>query len=103
MKRIGVDTGGTFTDSVLWDEEKGLLASVKVSSNNQDPSQAVLAGVNKLGAEAVDVRYLIHGTTVATNASLERSGPRIGLICTAASATSWKSRGSRARPSTSTI
>src|SRR3984893_4415381 len=84
MKRIGVDTGGTFTDSVLWDEEKGLLASAKASSNKADPASAVLAAVTKLdGADGADVRYLVHGTTVATNATLERSGPRIGLICTA--------------------
>src|SRR6202048_1300367 len=84
MKRIGVDTGGTFTDSVLWDEEKGLLGSAKASSNKTDPAGAVLAAVTKLdGAAGADVRYLIHGTTVATNATLERSGPRIGMICTA--------------------
>jgi N-methylhydantoinase A len=84
MKRIGVDTGGTFTDSVLWDEENGLLASAKVSSNKADPSGAVVASIAKLGEKAeTGVRYLIHGTTVATNATLERTGPRIGIICTA--------------------
>ena len=84
MKRVGVDTGGTFTDSVLWDEEEGLVASAKVSSNKADPARAVIASLDKLGGEkAGDVRYLIHGTTVATNATLERSGPRIGMICTA--------------------
>jgi N-methylhydantoinase A len=84
MKRIGVDTGGTFTDSVIWDEEKGLVGSAKASSNKADPAGAVLAAITKLdGAAGTDVRYLIHGTTVATNATLERSGPRIGMICTA--------------------
>jgi len=84
MKRIGVDTGGTFTDSVLWDEEEGLLGSAKASSSKADPAGAVLAAVGKLEeASGADVRYLIHGTTVATNATLERSGPRIGMICTA--------------------
>jgi len=84
MKRIGVDTGGTFTDSVLWDEEEGLVASAKVSSNRANPSRAVIASVDKLGeAGEADIRYLIHGTTVATNATLERTGPRIGMICTA--------------------
>jgi N-methylhydantoinase A len=84
MKRIGIDTGGTFTDSVLWDEEDGLVASAKVSSNRADPSRAVIASVDKLGeAVEADVRYLIHGTTIATNATLERTGPRIGMICTA--------------------
>jgi N-methylhydantoinase A len=83
MKRIGVDTGGTFTDSVLWDENDGLIASAKVSSNKADPSKAVVASVEKLGtAAAGDVGYLIHGTTVATNATLERTGPRVGMICT---------------------
>jgi N-methylhydantoinase A len=84
MKRIGVDTGGTFTDSVIWDEEKGLVGSAKASSNKADPAGAVLAAITKLDdAAGTDVRYLIHGTTVATNATLERSGPRIGMICTA--------------------
>jgi N-methylhydantoinase A len=83
MKRIGVDTGGTFTDSVLWDENDGLVASAKVSSNKADPSKAVVASVEKLGNAAEDdVAYLIHGTTVATNATLERTGPRVGMICT---------------------
>jgi hypothetical protein len=83
MKRIGVDTGGTFTGSVLWDEEEGLLASAKVSLNRVDPSRAVVA-LDKLGEpDKADVRYFIHGTTVATNATLERTGPRIGMICTA--------------------
>ena len=84
MKRIGVDAGGTFTDSVLWDEIDGLVASAKVSSNKADPSKAVVASVEKLGNAAEnDVAYLIHGTTVATNATLERTGPRVGMICTA--------------------
>lgn len=84
MKRIGVDTGGTFTDSVLWDEEEGLIGSAKVSSNKADPSTAVIGSIAKLGeAAATQVRYLVHGTTVATNATLERSGSRIGILCTA--------------------
>lgn len=84
MKRIGVDTGGTFTDSVLWDDESGVVASTKVSSDKADPSRAVMAAVRKLGAGAtVDVSALVHGTTVATNAILERSGSRIAMLCTA--------------------
>lgn len=81
MKRIAIDAGGTFTDGVLWDDETGIVRSVKVSSDNGDPSQAVLAAVEKL--EDIDsVKYLMHGTTVATNAAIEGSGPRVGLICT---------------------
>jgi N-methylhydantoinase A len=83
VKRIGVDTGGTFTDAVVWDEEEGLVANAKASSNKQDPPQAVMGSIVKLGANAsADVRYLIHGTTVATNATLERIGPRVGMLCT---------------------
>jgi len=83
VKRIGVDTGGTFTDAVVWDEEEGLLANAKESSNKQDPPQAVMGAIAKLGANAsAEVRYLIHGTTVATNATLERIGPRVGMLCT---------------------
>jgi N-methylhydantoinase A len=83
MKRIGVDAGGTFTDSVLWDDERGLIGSAKVSSNKADPAQAVIGAVNKLGAAAQSsVDFLIHGTTVATNAVLERSGATVGLLCT---------------------
>jgi len=84
MKRIGVDTGGTFTDAVLWDDESGIIASTKVSSDKADPSRAVLASVRRLGPDTnVDVDSLIHGTTVATNAVLEHSGPRIAVLGTA--------------------
>lgn len=84
MKRIGVDTGGTFTDAVVWDEESGIVTNAKVSSNKQDPPRAVVGCITKLGANAsTNVRYLIHGTTVATNATLERIGPRVGMVCTA--------------------
>jgi N-methylhydantoinase A len=83
MKRIGVDAGGTFTDSVLWDDEIGLIASAKVSSNKSDPANAVMGAVAKLGSAAQSgVDFLIHGTTVATNTVLERSGAAVGMLCT---------------------
>ena len=76
MKRIGVDTGGTFTDSVLWDDETGLVGSAKVSSNKRTRRGAVIAAVAKLDeAAGDDVRYLIHGTTVATNADARAVRP----------------------------
>ena len=81
MKRIGVDTGGTFTDAVLWDDEKEVVTTVKVSSVKEDPTRAVSNAILKMGG-AGDVRYLMHGTTVATNAALEGSGPRVALVCT---------------------
>jgi len=84
MRRIGIDTGGTFTDGVLWDDETGVVGSAKVSSDREDPSRAVINAVRRLAAdvEVDSVRYLVHGTTVATNACLERTGPRVAALCT---------------------
>jgi N-methylhydantoinase A/oxoprolinase/acetone carboxylase beta subunit len=70
--RVGVDTGGTFTDVV---GEDGRIR--KVPSTPADPAQAVAAGVRSLDA---DVDVLAHGTTVATNALLERRGARVALV-----------------------
>ena len=88
MKRIGIDTGGTFTDSVCWDEHAGLMSVAKASSDANNPSDAVRASIRKLeqsaGLERGDseVRCFLHGTTVATNAVLERSGPQVAVITT---------------------
>jgi N-methylhydantoinase A/oxoprolinase/acetone carboxylase beta subunit len=74
-RRVGVDTGGTFTDVV---DESG--AHVKVLSDRVDPASAARRGVVEVGA-AVDV--LAHGTTVATNTLLERAGGRVALVTNA--------------------
>ena len=79
MIRIGVDTGGTFTDLVRLDD-KGLSVH-KVRSTPDDPAIAILAGISELAA-GVRVDEVIHGSTVATNAVLERKGARIALITT---------------------
>ncbi len=74
--RIGVDTGGTFTDAILWNEADGRLLSAKILSTPDDPSRAVFGVVDRLlqadGCDPGAVAYLVHGTTVATNAVLER-------------------------------
>lgn len=76
--RIAIDTGGTFTDIVYLQD--GKLAALKVFSTPDDPGRAVLEGLRRVGAEAgVVVR---HGTTVATNAMLERKGARVAFITT---------------------
>jgi len=80
MTRVGVDVGGTFTDLVAVRPD-GVLEIRKVGSTPQDPSQGLLRSLEALGTEAVDV--LIHGTTVATNALLERRGARVVLVTTA--------------------
>jgi N-methylhydantoinase A len=76
--RVAIDTGGTFTDCVTLRD--GKLVALKVFSTPHDPGQAVLKGLHQLGvASAVVVR---HGTTVGTNAMLERKGARVAFITT---------------------
>ena len=84
MKTIGVDVGGTFTDIVLCDMERHEVAIHKVSTTPDDPSHGVMQGVLEIcSANKVpprDIRYLFHGTTIATNAILEHKGARCGLV-----------------------
>jgi N-methylhydantoinase A len=85
--RIGIDTGGTFTDVVAFDETTGALTTTKTPSTPSDPAQGFMAGVDKVlglvGAGGADVAAVSHGTTVATNALLEDDIERMGLITTA--------------------
>ncbi|MGE4045170.1 MAG: hydantoinase/oxoprolinase family protein, partial [Acetobacteraceae bacterium] len=84
--RIGVDSGGTFTDVCLFDDETGAVAVWKVASTPDDPSrgiaQGVEEGIGRVGAAPVQVGYFGHGTTVATNALIQHRGVRTGLITT---------------------
>jgi len=88
MLRIGVDTGGTFTDLVLLTGDQVLVH--KVRSTPQDPARAILGGIAEiLGAAAIargpstPALDVVHGSTVATNALLERRGARVALVATA--------------------
>ncbi len=82
--RLGVDVGGTFTDLLLLDQEKGAFWRHKTPSTPHDSSEGILSGVTaiceKAGITPADIEYLLHGTTVATNAVLEGKGARVGLI-----------------------
>ena len=78
--RVGVDTGGTFTDFVIWRD--GRLINRKVLSTPQDPSLAIIEGVGDILKDSPGV-FIVHGTTVATNALLQRKGGRVALITTA--------------------
>lgn len=80
MAIIGVDTGGTFTDFVLL--ERGTVRVYKVPSTPDDPSAAILQGIADLVSNG-DLTAVVHGSTVATNAVLERKGARTGLVTTA--------------------
>src|SRR5215216_3018497 len=83
--RVTVDTGGTFSDFVYLDEDTGAVSISKVPSTPDDPSRAILAGIDMLLAKAVradDISYFCHGTTVGTNALLEGKGVKTGLLVT---------------------
>jgi N-methylhydantoinase A len=83
--RVAVDIGGTFTDLALLDS-KGVIHQGKVSSTPDDPSRAVVAGVEALLSELkvnpADVAEVLHGTTVGSNTILQRTGAKTGLITT---------------------
>jgi N-methylhydantoinase A len=85
--RIGVDIGGTFTDLVWVDDATGTVQVGKLLTTPKDPAQAVEQGVVGLlhdaGASPAGVRTVIHGTTLATNALIERKGARTALLATA--------------------
>ena len=86
MIRVAFDIGGTFTDFVLRDDGTGSTQVLKVPTSSANPGEAVVAGLEKLlaatgvGGSAVDV--VLHATTVATNAVLERKGAKTGLVTT---------------------
>ena len=80
-----VDTGGTFSDFVFFDEEAQQISIAKLPSTPDDPSLAILAGIELLLDKCVaasDVNYFCHGTTVGTNALLEGKGVRTALLVT---------------------
>ncbi|MCI0480273.1 MAG: hydantoinase/oxoprolinase family protein, partial [Candidatus Dadabacteria bacterium] len=78
--RIGIDTGGTFTDFVFYDG--GNLLTHKVPSTPDDPSIAIISGLSQILGGRFPDADIVHGTTVATNALLERKGSRIALVTT---------------------
>ena len=84
--RLGVDVGGTFTDLLLIDEGSGQTFRDKVPSTPSDPSQAVINGARGLcerqNIAPQDIELFLHGTTVATNAVLEKKIAKVGLIVT---------------------
>jgi N-methylhydantoinase A len=81
--QIGVDVGGTFTDLLALDPERGVFRVAKVLSTPEDQSVGFIAGLAVLEIDLAAVAALVHGTTVATNAVLETKGARCGLITTA--------------------
>jgi N-methylhydantoinase A len=86
MIRVAFDIGGTFTDFVLSDDATGATQALKVATSSANPGEAVIEGLEKLlaatGVRGSSVDVVLHATTVATNAVLERKGGKTGLITT---------------------
>ncbi len=84
--KLGVDIGGTFTDGVLIDETSGEIFIDKVPTTSGDPSEGFIHVVDRLlkrrRVRPQDVRQIIHATTIATNAVIERRGARTGFLTT---------------------
>src|SRR3974377_708359 len=84
--RVGGDSGGTFTDVCLFDEESGQVEVWKVPSTPDDPSRGIAEGVaqgmRQVGRPAAAIVYFGHGTTVATNALIQHRGVPTGLVTT---------------------
>ncbi len=84
--RVGIDIGGTFTDFVLLDDDHGDIHVHKRLTTADDPAIAVLEGLDQLLAEAQitisSVQSIIHGSTLVTNAVIERRGATVGMLVT---------------------
>ena len=82
MIKIGIDTGGTFTDLVMLDSETGEIGTVKVPSTPDQPALAPLEALKESGVEPGDVARIVLGTTIATNAGLQKRGATVLYVGT---------------------
>ncbi|WP_404332205.1 hydantoinase/oxoprolinase family protein [Mesobacillus maritimus] len=84
--KLGVDVGGTFTDLCLFNEIQRETKVLKLPSTPEDPSKAIIEGIKNIlklnNVEAESIQYVVHGTTVGTNAAIERKGAKTALITT---------------------
>ena len=82
---LAIDIGGTFTDVVLREHASGVLSVAKMLTQSPDPSISVLEGVREVldGVSPGAIARAVHGTTLVTNALIERRGAKTGLIATA--------------------
>jgi len=80
--RLGTDVGGTFTDLVLLDEDTGEISVFKTPSTARNPADGVFDGIKNFEEKTGEIEYFAHGTTVGTNALLERKGARTALMTT---------------------
>src|SRR6187401_2286321 len=80
---IGIDTGGTFTDLVAYDPATGGILTFKTPSVPSTPGLALKNAIDGAEIPMAAIGGLVHGTTVATNALIERTGARVGFLTTA--------------------
>jgi len=80
--RIGIDTGGTFTDLVAFDTETGRIVTSKAASRPGAPVEAFADALGVAGVPVEAIEALVHGTTIATNALIERKGARVAFLTT---------------------
>ena len=81
--RVGIDTGGTFTDLVAFHPESGELTTSKTPSVPAEPGRALTDAISAADIRPGAIASLVHGTTVGTNALIERTGARVLLFATA--------------------
>ena len=77
MTLAGIDVGGTFTDIAVWDEASGSVRVHKLPTTPDDPTRAIVQGLREI---STPVDSLVHGTTLVTNAIIERRGDRKSVV-----------------------
>jgi len=82
MKRLAIDTGGTFTDVVYIDDDTMEITVDKVSTTPDDLGRGVLNAIRKINADTREIAIIIHGTTAGLNTIAQRKGAKVGLITT---------------------
>lgn len=82
QSRLAIDVGGTFTDVFVFNEETGEVFVTKTSSTPANPEQGILDGIDKANLKGQDIKVFSHGTTVGTNALIERKLPKTALVTT---------------------
>ena len=80
--RVGIDVGGTFTDLIAVQVETGQIVSTKVQSTPANPADGFIDSLVQSNIPSAEIDVIVHGTTVGTNALIERRGPKVGFLCT---------------------
>ncbi|MBQ03109.1 hypothetical protein CL673_00110 [Candidatus Bathyarchaeota archaeon] len=81
-QRLGIDIGGTFTDLTLYNEDSKVFNFAKTPTTPSDPFEGLRKGIDKLGISVASLSDFVHGTTVGTNAVIQKKGPQVSMITT---------------------